>query len=92
MNNSKGNTMTKYNDGDLIEAVKGETIIRRRLETDHDLLWLPELRRSLPSLLDDGFTITVIEKAEYNEGDPFAEMFPGTLTALNALTIRKATP
>ena len=29
---------------------------------------------------------------EWNEGDHFSEMFPGTLAALDALTIRKATP
>ena len=51
-----------FSEGDLIEATKGETVVRGRL----DVLpggWLGTSRRRLTSLIVDGFTPTLIEKA-----------------------------
>lgn len=56
--------MTKYNEGDLLEAVKGETVIRGRANkaTPGDT-WVGDSNRLTDVLKLDGFTITVIERA-----------------------------
>ena len=62
-NIQKGNTMTEYTAGDLVEAVKGETLTRGRLWKGDNLFWLGASGRTVSRFLEDGFTITVIEKA-----------------------------
>jgi hypothetical protein len=62
----------KYHEGDLVEAVKGESVVRGRVELSpeykHPTLALPALgAMSTPYLsgyVDHGYTITVIEKAK----------------------------
>ena len=60
--------MNDYNEGDLVEAVRGETIIRGRVKTTtDDKLWLGSSDRTISGLISQGgFTITVIEKAPKN--------------------------
>jgi len=57
--------MAMYSEGDLIEAVKGDTRLRGRL-TDALMgeLGVDGMGWPIPSLERDGFTITVIEKAK----------------------------
>ena len=68
-NHTKGNTMTEYNEGDLVEAVKGNTAIRGPLVNIWGLGRSLCLKLSLGLLTDiiyleaNGYKITVIEKA-----------------------------
>lgn len=55
--------MTEYTPGDLVEAVKGETVIRGRLHGLGDHLWVGDSGRTPENVESYGFTITVIEKA-----------------------------
>lgn len=57
--------MTKYNDGDLVEAVKGETRLTGRLapEIIGSGFGIVGMGWPLDALERDGFTLTVIEKA-----------------------------
>jgi hypothetical protein len=52
--------MGDYNEGDLIEAVRGESVIRGRVAER----MVKDSLRSVDGLLQDGYTITVIEKAK----------------------------
>lgn len=54
--------MTEYNAGDLVEAVKGDTVIRGRI-TGCSGDWVGTSRSQIPGLVKDGFTVTVIERA-----------------------------
>ena len=55
----------EYTAGDLVEAIKGETVIRGRLKTDelglH--LWVGDSGRTPENLESYGFTLSIIEKA-----------------------------
>ena len=64
-NTQEGNTMTEYNEGDLVEAVKGETVIRGRLKADSlgHHLWVGDSGRTPENIESYGFTISVVEKA-----------------------------
>ena len=54
--------MNAYNEGDLVEAVKGETHIRGKVwGCEEQFVGLS--RRTIPSLINDGFKITALEKA-----------------------------
>ena len=56
--------MNKYNEGDLIEAVKGESSMRGPIIRDsHKCLLIAEHGWLLAELLADGWTVTVIKKA-----------------------------
>ena len=56
--------MNEYNEGDLVEAVKGETIIRGRLTIEGQHFWLGDSDRTVSGLTSQGgYTITVTEKA-----------------------------
>lgn len=57
--------MSEYNEGDLIEAVKGETAIRGRIrpEPRGRYFWVGDSGRTTDSFTDAHFTLTVIEKA-----------------------------
>ena len=55
--------MTEYTAGDLVEAVKGETVIRGRLKEDNQYLWVGDLGRTTGNLESYGFTLSIIEKA-----------------------------
>ena len=56
--------MNEYNEGDLVDAVKGETIIRGRLTMEGQHFWLGDSDRTVSGLTSQGgYTITVIEKA-----------------------------
>lgn len=52
--------MTEFSEGDLIEATKGDTVIRGRVSSTGVLV---ETGRSLQGLREQGFTLTPIEKA-----------------------------
>lgn len=52
--------MTEYNIGDLVEAVKGESVIRGRLD---DQLDLDPIGWDIPYFVQDGYTVTVVERA-----------------------------
>lgn len=56
--------MSEYNEGDLIEAVKGEDIVRGRLQRDTCAGDLYVHGWCIEPLLRDGFTITIIERAK----------------------------
>lgn len=59
----KGNIMSEYNEGDLVEAVKGDTVIRGRIS---DIGQGPFIDIPDPwtgTLENADFTVTVIEKA-----------------------------
>jgi len=66
--------MTEYNEGDLIEAIKGERVIRDRVHVGSlpffstAAVYLGEPRLIGPSLIEayvgEGYTITVIETAK----------------------------
>ena len=60
--NLKGNTMTEYNEGDLVEGVKGESVIRGRLDNIGNLI-IDGLDWRVASLIRNGFTIRVVEEA-----------------------------
>ena len=68
-NHTKGNTMTEYNEGDLVEAVKGNTAIRGPLVNIWGLGRSLYLKLTLGLVTDiihleaNGYKITVIEKA-----------------------------
>lgn len=57
--------MTEYTAGDLVEAVKGESVIRGRLKADelglH--LWVGDSGRTPENIESYGFTLSIIEKA-----------------------------
>ena len=55
--------MTEYTAGDLVEAVKGETVTRGRLKADGDYLWVGDSGRTPENLESYGFTLSIIEKA-----------------------------
>lgn len=55
--------MTEYNEGDLVEAVKGETVIRGRATASYGKHLLGRSGRIMEELEDNGFILTVIEKA-----------------------------
>ena len=55
--------MTEYNEGDLVEAVKGESLIRARLVQRPDALWLGAGGSTVQYYEILGYTITVIAKA-----------------------------
>ena len=56
--------MNQYDNGDLVEAVKGETIIRGRLTMEGQHFWVGASDRTVSGLTSQGgYTITVIEKA-----------------------------
>ena len=52
----------EYNEGDLVEGVKGESVIRGRLDNIGNLI-IDGLDWRVASLIRNGFTIRVIEKA-----------------------------
>ena len=58
-------TANEYNAGDLVEAIKGETVTRGRLKADelglH--LWVGDSGRTPENLESYGFTLSLIEKA-----------------------------
>ena len=54
--------MTEYKEGDLVEGVKGESVIRGRLDNIGNLK-IDGLDWRVAGLIRSGFTITVIEKA-----------------------------
>jgi len=59
--------MNEYNEGDLVEAVKGETVFRERLKSDDgSRLYMPTMRGGphVLNLAGMGYTVRVIEKAE----------------------------
>ena len=53
--------MSEFREGDLVEAVKGDTVIRDRVDDDERLAGV---RRSIRVLQVEGFTVTVIERAK----------------------------
>ena len=58
--------MQEFHEGDLVEAVKGESVMRARLVKDGEHLRLnpsPYFIPKIEILLKDGYTLTVIEKA-----------------------------
>ena len=58
--------MQEFHEGDLVEAVKGETVIRARVEENNGTQGIPMggiAYYYLKTLEADGFTLTVIEKA-----------------------------
>ena len=55
--------MNEYNEGDLIEAVKGEIVIRGRLDYKLEVELTLALRSDVRHLIANGYTVTVIEKA-----------------------------
>lgn len=61
--------MTEYNEGDLVEAVKGDTVIRGRLVVLYGVGSNPVIDITLPIKTDvvhlkaNGYKVTVIEKA-----------------------------
>ena len=55
--------MTEYTAGDLVEAVKGETVTRGRLKADGDYLWVGDSGRTPENLESYGFTLRIVEKA-----------------------------
>ena len=58
--------MSEFNEGDLVEATKGETVIRGRAEKYgifHERLWFEEVSRTFDALHYQGFTLKLIEKA-----------------------------
>ncbi|WP_193510445.1 hypothetical protein [Cryobacterium sp. BB736] len=59
------NTTTEFREGDLVEAVNGDTVIRGRLARDNfaNDLGIRAASYNLRPLARDGFTITVIERA-----------------------------
>jgi len=60
--------MSEYNEGDLIEAVKGDTVIRGRLRGSGIAgfrdLWVGDYTRLVSILPGAGYALTVIEKAK----------------------------
>lgn len=65
--------MSDYNEGDLVEAVKGETVIRGRLirsalTTNRHIIEIPHLPTDqtpwIETYTNDGYTVTVIERAK----------------------------
>lgn len=58
--------MQEFHEGDLVEAVKGEAVMRARLVKDGEHLRLnpsPYFIPKIEILLKDGYTVTVVEKA-----------------------------
>ena len=55
--------MTEYTAGDLVEAVKGDTVIRGRLKKTGHYLWVGDSGRTPENIESYGFTISVVEKA-----------------------------
>ena len=53
----------EYTAGDLVEAIKGETVTRGRLKADGDYLWVGDSGRTPENLESYGFTLSLIEKA-----------------------------
>jgi len=56
--------MSDYNAGDLVEAIKGETVIRGRLTASGDEFWVGDSIRLLRHLCAPGWAVTVIERAK----------------------------
>ena len=55
--------MSDFHEGDLVEATKGETVVRGRVGgCSGD--WVGTSRRQIPGLINDGFTIATIERAK----------------------------
>src|SRR4051794_18086719 len=72
--------MSEYNAGDLVEAVKGERVVRDRIVVGEGMFFAARIYIGDPSLvspsalssyIDSGYTVTVIEKA-----GPKAELRP----------------
>ena len=57
------NTSPDFSEGDLVEAVKGETVIRGRLEDKYLSRLISETGWPVDSLKSKGFTVTLIESA-----------------------------
>ena len=55
--------MTEYNAGDLVEAVKGDTVIRGRLNHRAELRPTMALCCDMLYLEANGFTVTLVERA-----------------------------
>ena len=55
--------MTEYTAGDLVEAVKGESVIRGRLIREGLHLWVGDSGRTPENIESYGFTVSVVEKA-----------------------------
>ena len=55
--------MNDYNEGDLVEAVMGETVIRGRLSSAGKYLWVGDSGRTPENIESYGFTVSIIEKA-----------------------------
>ena len=55
--------MNEYTAGDLVEAVKGETVTRGRLHLNGKYLWVGDSGRTPENLESYGFTLSIIEKA-----------------------------
>lgn len=69
--------MSTYNEGDLVEAVKGDTVIGGRVSLALDgRVIIGESSRSVGVLENEGFTVTVIERAK-----PKLPTEPGVYTA-----------
>ena len=56
-------TDTIYTAGDLVEAVKGETVTRGRLHLNGKYLWVGDSGRTPENLESYGFTLRIVEKA-----------------------------
>lgn len=62
--------MSDYNEGDLVEAVKGTTVLRGRLKRSREdgpdpiLVLTPALKSDIVHLASNGYTVTVIERAK----------------------------
>ena len=55
--------MSEYNEGDLVEAVKGDTVIRGRLDHRAELTLTTALTSDMRHLKATGYVVTVIERA-----------------------------
>lgn len=62
--------MSDYNEGDLVELVKGETVIRGRLNVpmvpnpEDGMFWVGDSTGLLGGFVTLGYTVTVIERAK----------------------------
>jgi hypothetical protein len=70
--------VSDYKEGDLIEAVKGETVVRGRVIINPLHIAAIECQPGISWLEENGFTITVIEKAEPQVNLPSEQGFYST--------------
>lgn len=55
--------MTEYNEGDLVEAVKGDTVIRGRVNRHGELNLTMALTSDMLHLKANGYTVTLVQRA-----------------------------